>query len=307
MEMMVLSQFFPSRGIDGVTEEPVYGLEIDVLRESIGASYTEEILFNRLMKSKGKANDWFLPGDVVCRRIGLDEERSDVLRKMQDKVYVSLSSCEVSYEDELESLRREAIEHHQWKVHRDDDWCAVIDPQGRALVSVHAFAHKQWRKVMEQLVPRVAKSKTAKTPVYRVSAAWCALKAIHRRFIHEHDGPLTIADLVKSESFVRQVYNHRLDIGPFSGTGRIIKMYKYRNLRHVPFWRRCSDMLESGERVPFVVRHVHAHPCTRWVGISVDDAEWLLGCSWWQEWIGVGPIRFDKFKQGAWDANHSWH
>ena len=307
MEMMVLSQFFPSRGIDGVTEEPVYGLEIDVLRESIGASYTEEILFNRLMKSKGKANDWFLPGDVVCRRIGLDEERSDVLRKMQDKVYVSLSSSEVPYEDEFESCRREAIEHHRWKVHRGDDWCAVIDPQGRALVSVHAFAHKQWRKAMEQLVPRIRKSKTASTPHYRVSAAWCALKAVHRYFIHEHTGDLTIGDLIKSEHLVRQVYTHRLDVGQFSGSGRIIKMYKYRNKLFDPFWRRCFDLLEAGEPVPFVVRHVYEHPCTRWVAISVDDAEWLLSCSWWSEWKKLGPIRFDRFKKGAWDANHSWH
>ena len=81
MERMVLSQFFPSNGIDGVIEEPIYGPEIDDLRDAVDAQYSEEIFFHRLVKSKGRANDWFLPGDVVCRRLSLDEERSDVLRK----------------------------------------------------------------------------------------------------------------------------------------------------------------------------------------------------------------------------------
>mgnify|MGYP005816251161 CR=1 FL=1 len=307
MECMVLSQFFPSNGIDGVTEEPIYGSEIDELRDAVDAQYSEEIFFHRLVKFKGRANDWFLPGDVVCRRLSLDEERSDVLRKLQDEIFVSSSHGWSLYEDELEEMRREAIEYHKWKIHRGDVWCAIIDPQGRALVVVRNHANKQWRKAMEQIVPRMVKSKTAATPHHRVSAAWCALKALHRFFIHEHKGPLAIGDILKSEHFVRQVYSHRLDIGKFSGSGRIIKMYKYRNKLFDPFWQRCFDLLESGEQVPFVVRHIYRHPCTRWVAISVDDAEWLLSCSWWSEWKKVGPIRFDKFKRGAWDANHNWH
>ena len=307
MECMVLSQFFPSAGIDGVTEEPIYGQEVDALREAINASYSEEIFFHRLVKSKGRANDWFIPGDVVCRRLSLDEERSDVLRKLQDKIYVSSSHDWSLYEDELEAMRTEAIEHHRWKIHRGDVWCAIIDPQGRALVIVKTNANKQWRKAMEQLVPRIRKSKTATTPHHRVSAAWCALKSVHRYFIHEHKGSISIGDVLKSEYLVSQVYNHRLDIGKFTGSGRIIKMYKYRNKLFDPFWKRCFDLLESGYQVPFVVHHIYKHPCTRWVAISVDDAEWLLGCSWWPECKKLGPVRFDKFKKGAWDANHSWH
>ena len=307
MECMVLSQFFPSNGIDGVIEEPIYGPEIDDLRDAVDAQYSEEIFFHRLVKSKGRANDWFLPGDVVCRRLSLDEERSDVLRKLQDKIFVSSSYDWSLYEDELETMRTEAIEHHRWKIHRGDVWCAIIDPQGRALVVVRTHANTQWRKAMEQIVPRMVGSKNAATPHHRVSAAWCALKALHRFFINEHKGTLSISDVYESEHFVRQVYNHRLDIGQFSGSGRIIKMYKYRNKLFDPFWQRCFDLLESGEQVPFVVRHIYRHPCTRWVAISVDDAEWLLSCSWWSEWKKFGPIRFDKFKKEAWDANHNWH
>jgi hypothetical protein len=59
-------------------------------------------------------------------------------------------------------------------------------------------------------------------------------------------------------------------------------------------------MIEAGEKVPFAVRHVYEHPSTIWVAVSVDDAEWLLGCSWWPEWKKHGPVRFERFgKKGS--------
>jgi hypothetical protein len=261
-------------------------------------------LFYRLTSLKGKASDWFLVGDVVCRRIGLDEGRCDVLRQIQDKVFISSSSDGSVFEDGLEELRREAIERHAWKVHRSETWSAVIDAQGRALVVACNDAYKQWRKVMEQLTPRRNTSRAVKTPAYRVSAAWCALKALHDWFFREHEGAVEQKDLRMSEHLVWGVYDSRVGIGRYVGAARVVKMRKFRGVAHRPFWRRCSDMVESGESVPFALKHVYKHPCTRWVGISVDDAEWLLSCSWWPEWKGRGPVRFDKFKSG--DNHVNW-
>lgn len=306
MEWMVLAEFFPSGGIDGVGEEPVYGGDVDLFRDALGVPFDKEVLLHRVVSAKGKAADWFLPGDVVCRRIGLDEERCDVLRQIQDKAFISTDLDASLFDDELESLRREAIERHTWKVHRADDWSAVIDSQGRALVVAYKGAHRQWRKVMEQLVPRRNTSRAAKTPVYRASAAWCALKALHRRFIHEHEGDIRRLELFRSERMVKDIYEHRLKIGRFVGSGRVVKMRKYRGVTHGPFWKRCFGLLESGERVPFAVRHVYEHPSTKWVAVSVDDAEWLLGCSWWPEWDGHGPVRFDKFTRGEASGNQNW-
>jgi hypothetical protein len=65
MDCMVLSQFFPSNGIDGVIEEPIYGDEVDQIRDAISVPYTEEVFFHRLVNAKGRAKDWFLPGDIV--------------------------------------------------------------------------------------------------------------------------------------------------------------------------------------------------------------------------------------------------
>ena len=304
MEWMVLAEFFPSGGIPGVGEEPVYGDDIQILRDALGLAFNEECLFHRLTSLKGKASDWFLVGDVVCRRIGLDEGRCDVLRQIQDKVFISSSSDGSVFEDGLEELRREAIERHAWKVHRSETWSAVIDAQGRALVVACNDAYKQWRKVMEQLTPRRNTSRAVKTPAYRVSAAWCALKALHDWFFREHEGAVEQKDLRMSEHLVWGVYDSRVGIGRYVGAARVVKMRKFRGVAHRPFWRRCSDMVESGESVPFVLKHVYKHPCTRWVGISVDDAEWLLSCSWWPEWKGRGPVRFDKFKSG--DNHVNW-
>ena len=306
MDCMVLSQFFPSCGIDGVSEEAVYGGEVDVLRDALDASFNEEVLFHRLVDARGRARDWFLPGDVVWRRLGLDEERSDVLRRIQDKVYAPSLEDSSSYEDELESLRREAIEHHRWKVHRCKTWCSVIDPQGRAIVVAHSGAFRQWRKVMEQLVPRYLKSKSAATPVHRASAAWCSLKAVHRLFMSLDGAEIPRRDLLSSDYLVWRIYKRRLEMGRFVGTGRTVKMRKFRGVFHQPFWDRCFEMLESGDSVPLAVRHVYEHPSTKWVAISIDDAEWLLGCSWWDEWKKQGPVRFDKFKDGVESANRNW-
>ena len=299
MEFMVLAEFFPSSGIGGVDESAVYGDEIDAYREALHLGFDEEALFFRIDRAKGKAADWLVEGDVVCRRLGVDEEKCDVLRAIHDKVFCTKGCIGVYSDEQIESLRREAIESHRWKVHRDDDWCTVIDPQGRALVVAYSGAFKQWRKVMEQLVPRQVRSKAAKTPVHRVSAAWCALKAVHRRFIHEHDGEITRSDLWDSDYMAKDIYEHRLKMGRFAGNGRVVKMTKYRSGSHGPFWDKCFGLLEDGEKVPFAVRHVYEHPSTKWVSVGVDDAEWMLGCSWWPEWLGKGPVRFEKFKEGG--------
>lgn len=304
MEFMVLAEFFPSSGISGVDESAVYGDDIDAYRKALHLGFDEEALFFRIAKARGKAAEWLVAGDVVCRRLGVDEERCDVVRTINDKVFCTKTCADVFTDSELEALRREAIESHRWKVHRDDDWCTVIDPQGRALVVAYTGAFKQWRKVMEQLVPRQVRSKAAKTPVHRVSAAWCALKAVHRRFIHEHDGEITRSDLWDSDYMAKDIYEHRLKMGKFAGTGRVIKMTKYRSVEHQMFWNKCFSMLEDGEKVPFAVQHVYDHPSTKWVSVGVDDAEWMLGCSWWPEWKKKGPVRFDKFKEGGKDAGN---
>ncbi|MAH49702.1 hypothetical protein CMI37_28015 [Candidatus Pacearchaeota archaeon] len=306
MDWIVLAQFFPSGGIDGVFEEPVYGVEIDVLRDALEVGLTDEVLFHRIVRTRGRAEDWFVLGDVVCRRLGLDEEKCDVLREMQDRVYISPTVDSEAHEEELESLRREAIERHQWQVHRVSSWLTVIDPQGRALVVACPGAHRRWRKVLEQLVPRRNTSRAAKTPSYRVSAAWCALKTLHRKFLDESDGELTMSNLRNSELLALIVYEHREALGKFAGVGRSVKMVKYRSVRHLPFWERCFRMLEAGERVPFPVKHVYKHRVTKWVGVSADDAEWMLCCSWWPEWVGRGPVRFEKFSKECKYASWTW-
>ena len=53
MEWMVLAQLFPSGGIDGVDDEPVYGDVVDDLRDALHLSFDEECLFHRVVVAKG--------------------------------------------------------------------------------------------------------------------------------------------------------------------------------------------------------------------------------------------------------------
>ena len=89
MECMVLEQVYPLTGVSGVEEKPVYGDEAEKYRTALGASFDDEFIFKKVMKSRGKARTWFVPGDVICRRIGLTEDRCDLLRPMRDRVYCS--------------------------------------------------------------------------------------------------------------------------------------------------------------------------------------------------------------------------
>ena len=129
-EHMVIEQYYPLSGVDGVVEKPVYGAEVDEYRTAIGARFDDEILFKKIVRSKGKAKTWFVPGDIVCRRLGLDEDRCDVIRPMQDRWYSS-SLVDVSeYESDIERVRQESIEGHKWKAFRKKKLFVVVDPQG---------------------------------------------------------------------------------------------------------------------------------------------------------------------------------
>ena len=66
MDCMVIEQFHPSSSVDGVLYKSVYGDEADRYRTQIGARFDDEIIFKKVVKSKGKAKTWFVPGDVVC-------------------------------------------------------------------------------------------------------------------------------------------------------------------------------------------------------------------------------------------------
>ena len=108
-EHMVIEQYYPLSGVDGVVERPVYGDDVDKYRTAIGARFDDEILFKKVVRSKGKAKTWFVPGDIVCRRLGLDEDRCDVIRPMQDRWYSTYLVDVTEYEADIERVRREAI------------------------------------------------------------------------------------------------------------------------------------------------------------------------------------------------------
>ena len=105
MECMVLEQFYPVSGVDGVDEKAIIGPDVEQYRTALGASFDDEFIFKKVIKSKGKARTWFVPGDVICRRIGLTEDRCDLLRPMRDRVYSSYKVDVSIYEDEIEQVR----------------------------------------------------------------------------------------------------------------------------------------------------------------------------------------------------------
>jgi len=256
------------------------------------------LIFKEVQKCKGKAMHWFSPGDIVCRRIGLEEDLVDVLRPMQDKVFVSKKVGGAAFKEELEHLRREAIEGHKWKVRRHKTWFAIIDPQGRSLVVARRYWSKPFTVLMEQLCPMLEIHKVHACKPYRMASSWCAFKTMHRYAMENCDVEMSASQMLKCMRYAETIYIRRVSLRSSLGTGRIVKMYKYRNQNNQAFWDRCFKMMDDRVPVPYSVRHVREHFCTRWVSISPEEMEWYLGCLCWPEWVVGGPVRFTKFVKG---------
>ena len=305
-EWLVLSQFYPSDGVPGVEEERVIGSEAGMLRHVLKVPKGQRVKFSRVLSLKGKAKEWYLVGDVVCRYDGLEEKSCDLLRRVQDRVFIGRDYRGEGWEGEVESSRRESIERHQWTAVRSKETCGVIDPVGRLLLVVRRTAHKQWGFAMEKLMPRMSRSRaTGPVSVEKLASAWCAMKAVHRHFHFVHDGEITMSDVSKSEQFARGIFMKRMDLGKTMGSGRYLRMYPFK-LSHRAFWERAYSELESGESVPSPVRHMYKHRSTVWLRVSADDVDGLLGLSWWPEWVGAGPVRFEKIKKGE-KSGQNWH
>jgi len=297
-EHMVIEQYYPLSGVDGVVEKPVYGAEVDEYRTAIGARFDDEILFKKIVRSKGKAKTWFVPGDIVCRRLGLDEDRCDVIRPMQDRWYSS-SLVDVSeYESDIERVRQESIEGHKWKAFRKKKLFVVVDPQGRALVIARKHWGDSFTVLMEQLCPMLKIHQQYACKPYRVAASWCAFKTMHRYAMKHCGGDMTTSEFLKCMRYAETIYMRRVALKNRIGSGRIIQMYKFRAKKHQEFWDKCFDMLESGEVMPHSVRLIRDHFCARWVAVSPDEMDWYLSCIWWPEWMRGGPVRFQSFRKG---------
>ena len=297
-EHMIIEQYFPLSGVDGVVETPVYGSELDAYRTAIGARFDDEILFKKVIKSKGKAKTWFVPGDVVCRRLGLDEDRCDVIRPMQDRWYSSHLVDVTEYEVEIERVRQEAIEGHKWKVYRKKKLFVVVDPQGRSLVIARKHWGDSFTVLMEQLCPMLKIHQQYACKPYRVAASWCAFKTMHRYAMTHCGCDMTTPEFLKCMRYAETIYMRRVALKNRIGSGRIIQMYKFRAKKHQEFWDKCFGMLESGEVMPHSVRLIRDHFCARWVAVSPDEMDWYLSCIWWPEWKRGGPVRFQSFRKG---------
>ena len=297
-EHMVIEQYYPLSGVDGVVEKPVYGSEVDEYRTAIGARFDDEILFKKIVRSKGKAKTWFVPGDIVCRRLGLDEDRCDVIRPMQDRWYSS-SLVDVSeYESDIERVRQESIEGHKWKAFRKKKLFVVVDPQGRALVIARKHWGDSFTVLMEQLCPMLKIHQQYACKPYRVAASWGAVKTMHRYAMKHCGGDMTTSEFLKCMRYAETIYMRRVALKNRIGSGRIIQMYKYRAKKHQEFWDKCFGMLESGEVMPHSVRLIRDQFCARWVALSPDEMDWYLSCIWWPEWMRGGPVRFQSFRKG---------
>jgi len=303
---IILSQFFPSDGVLGVDERrmDISGVSpelMDRIGSMVGSGPVE---LTEIVRARGKAGHHLLPGDVVCRFAGIDEERCDVIRLLRDVVYADGDGVSSEQQRAIEGLRQRCVEEHRWGVIRRDELMVIMDAFGRGVVFSSYGAFRWWRRPMEQLSPR--QRHTDPTPE-RVASAWCAVRAVHGH-LHEAygaGGSVGISAFSDAERISRLVYNQRMRIGCVAGDGEVVKMHYFWAQKHAPWWDRVFARHEAGLFLPKPLLHVCTHRSTKWVKSSVVDMDLVFRFAGWPEWIGMGPLRFSRVEKD--DERGGWY
>jgi hypothetical protein len=301
-----LSQYYPSDGVTGVDERflDITGVspeKLDRIRSMMGRGPVE---LTEIVQARGSAGNHLLPGDVVCRYAGIEEERCDVIRLLQDVVYVDSGALSSIEKQAIEELRQCCIEEHRWGVIRRDDLMVIMDAFGRGVIFSSYGAFRFWRKPMEQLSPR--QSRTDPTNE-RLASAWCAIRAVHGSLLTTY-GELGVTDIggfMRTERLASLVYNLRLGVGAVAGDGHVVKMHYFWALKHAPWWERVFERYERGLFLPRPLLHVCRHRSTKQVKSSVLDMDLVYRFASWPEWLGQGPLKFARVNPK--DARAGWY
>ena len=311
-QWMVLSQLYPSEGIPGVEEGPIDKETETKLREEMGVD-GGSIEFSMLTEAKGAASGWFLPGDVICRWGHINEERCDVMRPIDDIMFIDKVWKYTFDKEMVESARTEAIENHKWAVRRARTkhlyagQIVLVDPFGRAVVILERRSGYRWQKAMAAAVPSHKKMK-GKVPLRKTSSAWLALKAVHGRIFELRDRGQEI-DLEETNKLADRVYSIRYALYDRLGLNqRKVRFRPRRGYKRAAWWERMEQKWQSGGQVPWPVRKTLEKPGLRWVKCSVRDVEEVLGYASWAEWVPMktaDPLKLEIVK--AADPAQTWH
>ena len=299
---IILGQLFPSDGIIGVKERPTEDDVAERVLLELGVD-SSEVELSTIADVNGKARKWFLPGDVICRFIGIADAYCDVVRCVQDIYYIGPRAKGGFDSKDIERERRNALEQHRWCIHRERKnvrcgQLVIVDPFGRALVVSQERITKRWRRVVE----RAMVVRRNKPNAQWETAAWLAIRVLHRRAyeLFESVGEIDLDELGSVAEYVYETrgnLRHHVSIHH-----RTVKLYPChdRSPTHNKWWLRVEELWSRGEELPYPLRMKMEHPALRWVMCSVSDLEKVLEYASWVQWKEKYPsLRIKEERPGT--------
>ncbi len=290
LEMVVdhicLGRFYPKEGVPGVLSLPVVDpSEIDTYREVSAVGQAEDVHFFRLTSIPKQADDWLLPGDVVCRYGALDEAMMDLVRPNATSLLVLGERHDRLDHDSLDKARSDSIGGHCWSFHRSDTQLTICDPFGR--VAALCVAPGRLTRIFKRFSSIVPKTETqherhARLPSDVLRAGQFVLRTLHREML-KHGRTVPTDVYRKFRKAAQHLYDQRIRCAkylPDSETLRIhFSSWRGYRQRSRAFIGLCKQVYqENPSALPRPLRLMASkHYHIKWVRLSPNEWE---ECIW---------------------------
>jgi hypothetical protein len=321
VRFVCLAKLFPSVGIVGVLGVSVEDTaEIEDYREALGIDLSQVVRFVRLTAIPEHAQPHLKAGDVVCKFDGLSERFLDILRRVETTYLQSrYQAGEIDWEL-AEDVRSLSVEKSSWEIDTDNYQVAISDPSGR--LAVLRMKSGSPRKLFRTAYAALQQTKRDRDrietnpavgylidPNWKEKCAWATFKFLHKWLFD--NGP--VVDPSRFYLFKKKLrkHNEMMCNLPLSRLDdHQIRMHTRRNNKHSSdFWSRVRrEYLVDEDSLPRPLSFVSSKREVRWVRITMEEAEHVLGYIIWPEWAELNdPIHFSALNHKAVSGSKSWN
>jgi len=316
-DYFLIGGLFPQRGFSVVDTYEVEDFrDAERLRREAEIPEDQKVSFHVVTFISSEADDWMAEGDIVIKRLDLEEEFMDVMRPNIHLFYETGVRQNPERDEELpHRTRANSLRTGRWSFETDSSEYVISDPLGR-LVHIRTAKNSATSGLTKVLyhIGIVDQSK-AKKPLKhkRPWTAWLVLKVIHRIFMDNRGEPTFGPAFRQSKLALGKVWEPASDVEGLPGNVPCIRLTRNNMRRPLirGFWERLLvDYLEDEYLVPRGLREMcrgiqykretRSRNSVHEVMVTPDEFEKILMYAAWPEWSEwQSPIRWEVVEENA--------
>lgn len=316
-DYFLIGGLFPEKGFSVVDTQKVEDFHAEErLRVEAELPEGEKVEFYVVTFVSSGAVDWMADGDIVIKRLDLEEEFMDVMRPNMHIFYSTGNRQCSEYEEELpHRVRANSLKTGKWSFETDSNEYVISDPLGR-LVHVRTSRRSATSGLTKVLyhIGVVDQSK-AKKPLKhkRARAGWLVLKVIHRIFMDNRGEPSYGPAYRQSKVAMAKIWDYASGIEHLPGNVKCIKLTRGNLGKRIikEFWNRLLlDYIADEYTVPRGLREMcrgiqykrdtGSHNRVTEVIITPDEFEQVLLYAAWPEWSEwQSPVEWEVVEEHA--------